>query len=181
MVDNDYTDKEDFATNKAVEFNNRDDNDGDNNDDNNGSDDDNDDDLYSKVATNKKRKKGTRSKQTTLKKTKSVAAAKRNKKSRHINNTTINHDYIISGEGDLVIEGDANGKDSDLDIDFFRERRYEKTKATNWTMHTNGQPGRVIHPIPFTGPAEFFCPNISEEELKGMVDVHGDVRFSKNL
>jgi hypothetical protein len=46
-------------------------------------------------------------------------------------------------------------------------------------MHADGQPGRVIHPILFTGPAEFFRPNISDEELKGMVDVHGNVRFSK--
>jgi hypothetical protein len=55
----------------------------------------------------------------------------------------------------------------------------KKTKATNWMMHVDGQPGRVIHPIPFTGLADFFCPNISDEELKGMVDVHGNVRFSK--
>jgi hypothetical protein len=104
MVDDDYTDKEDFAADEAIEFNNRDDNDGNNDNDDNGGDDDNDHGLYSKVATNKKRKKGTHSKQTTLKKTKSVVATKRNKKGRHINNTTINHDYVISGEGDSVIE-----------------------------------------------------------------------------
>ncbi len=46
-------------------------------------------------------------------------------------------------------------------------------------MHANGRPGRVIHPIPFTGLAEFFRPNISDKELKGMVDVHSNVRFSK--
>jgi hypothetical protein len=37
----------------------------------------------------------------------------------------------------------------------------------------------VIHLIPFTGLAEFFSPNLTDEELKGMVDVHGDIRFSK--
>ncbi len=63
-----------------------------------------------------------------------------------------------------------------MDIDLFKEQRYKKTKGTNWTMHTNGRPGRVIHPILFTGPAEVFCPNISDKELKGMVDVHGNVR-----
>jgi hypothetical protein len=50
-----------------------------------------------------------------------VAATKHNKKSQHINNTTINHDYVISGEGDSVVEGDADGEDSDFDIDFFKE------------------------------------------------------------
>ncbi len=147
MVDDDYTDKEDCAANEAIEFDNREDDKSDNKDDNNGGDDDNNDDLHSKDMTKKKRKKGTHSKQTTLKKTKSVAATKHNKKSRHINNTTINHDHVISGKGDSVVEGDANGKDSDFDIDFFEEQRYENTKATNWMIHTDGQPGRVIHPI----------------------------------
>jgi hypothetical protein len=80
MVDDDYTDKEDFSADKAIELNNWDNNDGNDDDNDNGSDDDEDDDLYSEVTTNKKRKKGTRSKQTTLKKTKSVAATKCNKK-----------------------------------------------------------------------------------------------------
>ena len=46
-------------------------------------------------------------------------------------------------------------------------------------MHANGQPGRVIHPIPFTGRAESFRPNIFDKELKGMVDEHVDIRFCK--
>jgi hypothetical protein len=62
MIDDDYTDKEDFAADEAIEFNNWDDDDGDDDDDNNGGDDDDDDDLYNEVAINKKRKKGTRSK-----------------------------------------------------------------------------------------------------------------------
>jgi hypothetical protein len=80
MVDDDYTDKEDFATDEAIEFNTRDDDDCNEDDNNNGSDNDNNDDLYSKVATNKKRIKETHLKQTTLKKTKSVVATKCNKK-----------------------------------------------------------------------------------------------------
>jgi len=46
-------------------------------------------------------------------------------------------------------------------------------------MHENGRPGREIWPIPYTGLAELFSPNLTEEELKGMVDVHGNIRFSK--
>jgi hypothetical protein len=45
--------------------------------------------------------------------------------------------------------------------------------------HKNGQDGREIHPILFTGPAEFFRPNLSDEEVKGMMNEHGDVRFHK--
>ena len=94
---------------------------------------------------------------------------------------------MLSGEGDPDFEGDADGnfegdvdgEDSDDDIDLFKEKRYEKTKAENWTMHENGRPRRDIQAIPFTGPAEFFGPNLTGEELKGMFDVHGNIRFFK--
>ena len=56
---------------------------------------------------------------------------------------------------------------------------YKKIKAKNWTMHESKWPGREIQPIPFTGPAEFFRPNLTDKELKGMLDEHGDIRFSK--
>jgi hypothetical protein len=49
------------------------------------------------------------------------------------------------------------------------------------TKHKNGQPGRVIHPTSFTGTSEFFCPNISEIEMKEMIDEHGNVSFHKNF
>ena len=120
MVDDDYTNKEDIAV---------DDNNGGDDEDNNGGENDKDNDLYSKVVTNKKRKKGTRSKQTTSKKTKSVTATKCNKNIRHINNTTtINHDYVTSGKGDSIVEGDTEGEDPDSDIDSFDLQRYEKNK-----------------------------------------------------
>ncbi len=54
-----------------------------------------------------------------------------------------------------------------------------KTNAKTWTKHVNDQPGRVIHPIVFTGPAELFCLNIFDKEIKEMIDVHGNVCFSK--
>jgi len=112
--------------------------------------------------------------------------SKKRHKSKGTNNTSINHDSVmLSGEGDPDFEGDADGnfegdvdgEDSDDDIDLFKEKRYEKTKAEKWTIHENGRPGRDIQAIPFTGPAEFFCPNLTGEELKGMFDVHGNIRF----
>jgi hypothetical protein len=60
---------------------------------------------------------------------------------------------------------------------FLRTRGTKKSKAKNWTKHTDGQPGRDIHPIPFGGTTEIFHPKVSEEELKGFTDKHGDIRF----
>jgi hypothetical protein len=135
MVDDDYTDKE-----EAIKFNNQDnkddDNDNDDNDDDDGDDGDDgngDNDLYilDVVTMEKKRKKGARSK---LK----SSMSKKWHKSKGTNNTSINHDSVmLSGEGDTDfegdadgdLEGDADGKDSDDDIDFFEEKRYEKTKS----------------------------------------------------
>jgi hypothetical protein len=100
-------------------------------------------------------------------------------KGRHNNNTSINHDFVISGKGDADIEGDADGKDSDDNVDLFEEKRFEKTNATNWTKHKNGQPGRDIYPISFTGTSEFFPPNITDKEMKEMIDKHSNIRFHK--
>ncbi len=69
---------------------------------------------------------------------------------------------MTSCKGDADLEIDADDEDDlDEDVDFFNEKRYEKTKPTNWMKHANGQLERAIHPILFTGPAEFFHPNIS--------------------
>ncbi len=46
-------------------------------------------------------------------------------------------------------------------------------------MHKNRQPGREIYPIPLTGMSEFFHPSISNKEMKGMINKHGNVRFQK--
>jgi hypothetical protein len=90
---------------------------------------------------------------------------------------------LRSGERDTDgKEGDTDGysggdNDSDLDNDFFEDKRYKKLKAKNWTNHTDGRPGRKIYPIPFGGTTQTFCPKVSEEELKGFTDKHGDIRF----
>jgi hypothetical protein len=155
----------------AINLDYRDDDDDDDNkgDDGNNKDDDDGDDYIEAVATTeKKRKKGKSS------------TSKKQHKSKGMSNTPINHDSVmLSGKGDADFEGDADGEDSDDDIDLFEEKRYEKTKAKNWTKHKNGQPGREICLIPFTGPAEFFRPNLSDDEVKGMMDEHGNIRFHK--
>jgi len=165
MVDDDFTDKEIVDGDEDVDFfDSRDDAVNDANDADDGS--------YSEgaPATKKKRKK-----------TGGKRATKRNKT---LNSTTINPDLVLrSGERDADgEEGDADGysggdDDIDSDNDFFENKRYEKSKAKICTKHTDGQPGREIHPIPFGGTADTFCPKVSEEELKGFTDEHGDIRF----
>jgi hypothetical protein len=81
-------------------------------------------------------------------------------------------------------EGNTDGysggdEDSDSDNDFFEQKRNKKSKAKNWTKHTDGQPGREIHPIPFGGTTETFFPKVSAEELRGFTDKHGDIRFCR--
>ena len=171
MVDDDYTNKEDAVVDKeATEFNDQDNNNNDNNEGDDGcNDDDEGDDYIEAVATTeKKRKKG------------NLSTSRKWHKSKGTTNTPINHDSVmLSGEGDADFEGDTDSEDSDDDIDLFKEKRYEKTKAKNWTKRKNGRPGREIHPIPFTGSAEFFWPSLSDNEVKGMMDEHDDIRFHK--
>jgi hypothetical protein len=140
MVDDDYTDMEDVAVNKeTIEFDIRNNNNQENGN-NDDCDDDNNDDkddnvFYSKVTATKKRKKGTRLKPMTSKKRKPKGTIKRNNKSRHNSNTSINHDFVVCGEGYTDVEVDADGKESNKDIDLFEEKRYKKTNAANWTKH----------------------------------------------
>ena len=51
-------------------------------------------------------------------------------------------------------------------------------KAANWTV-LNGDNGRTIEPIPFTGESEEFSVKITDEEVAGLKDDNGDIRFTK--
>jgi len=174
MVDDDFIDKEIVDGDEDVDFfDSRNDAVNDANDAADGS--------YSEgaPATKEKRKKGA------TKKMGGKRATKRNKTCQ-LNNTTINPDLVLqSGKRDTDgEEGNTDGysggdDDSNSDNDFFEEKRYKKMKAKNWTKHTDGRPGREIHPIPFGGMAETFRPKVSEEELKGFTDEHGDIRFCR--
>jgi hypothetical protein len=53
-------------------------------------------------------------------------------KSWHNNNTSINHDSAVSGDGDADFERDVDGEDLDNNIDLFEEQRYTKTNKNNW-------------------------------------------------
>ena len=47
---------------------------------------------------------------------------------------------------------------------------YSLTKSMDWTVLKNGQPGRPIAPVPYTGGNEFFSVKMDFEKVKGMVD-----------
>jgi hypothetical protein len=184
MVDNDYTDMEDVVVDEeAIEFNNRNADDQENGDnDNCDNDDDNDDNnnvLYSEVVATKKRKKGTRLKPMTSKKRKSKGMTKRNKKT----GTLVTHQstmilWYVARVTRTLRETQMPRTLTRMQICSRRRCTKEPTQQIGRSTK-NGQPGRVIHPIPFTGTSEFFCPNISEIEMKEMIDEHGDVRFHK--
>ena len=111
MVNDDYTNKEDAVVDKeTIKFNGRDDDNNNENEGDNGGNDNNDNGNYyiEAVATTKKRKKG------------KLSISRKQHTSKGTTNTPINHDSVmLSGEGDTDFEGDADGKDSDNDIDLF--------------------------------------------------------------
>ncbi len=77
-------------------------------------------------------------------------------------------------EGDVV--GDVVG-DVDVNNDNFAEGRYEKTKKHNWVMHADGQPGRAVESIPFSGQKSEFRTKVMTEELARMYNGNSDLCF----
>ena len=60
-------------------------------------------------------------------------------------------------------------------------RRYSKTDCNDWNTVdvANGQRGRAIEPIPWTGGDEEFTVNATEEEIESFKDTKGEIRFEK--
>ena len=76
---------------------------------------------------------------------------------------------------------DGNAGDADNDTDE-EDIVVGCTEAKDWTRVTqeNLCAGRWIDPIPYTpceGDGELFDVKISDEDLKGLIDKHGDLRF----
>ena len=49
---------------------------------------------------------------------------------------------------------------------------YSLTKSSDWTVPKNGQPGRPVAPVPYTGGDELFSmkAKMDFEKVKGMMD-----------
>jgi hypothetical protein len=80
-------------------------------------------------------------------------------------------------DDDEVVVGDALDADDD-------EVVVGRTDAKDWKKVTeaNLRAGRRIDPIPYTpreGDGDLFDVKISEEDLKGLFDDHGDIRFHR--
>ena len=58
---------------------------------------------------------------------------------------------------------------------------YKMTRPEYWGMINGTRIGRRIDPILFTGVSKDFEVKISTEELKGLFDAQGDIRYHKVL
>ena len=56
---------------------------------------------------------------------------------------------------------------------------YSMTKSSDWTVLKNGQPGRPVAPVLYTGGDELFGLKMDIEKVKGMMDANGDLRYSR--
>jgi len=55
-------------------------------------------------------------------------------------------------------------------------RRYTMTKSKHWTRRDSGE-GRVMEPVPYTGPSELFDIKLEDGDLEKMKDGRGTIRF----
>ena len=52
---------------------------------------------------------------------------------------------------------------------------YTQTDPMSWTVLKDGEDGRPIEPIPYTGESEELSVKITDEELAGLKDDNGDI------
>ena len=77
-------------------------------------------------------------------------------------------------------DGSDNDNESD-DGEDTEPRIYARTDPRHWKCYKNGEAGRTVNPIPFTGKDEEFKPDISDDQAKLLMDENGDIRFYKVL
>ena len=58
-------------------------------------------------------------------------------------------------------------------------KEYIKTNPENLTVLKDGEDGRKINPVPYTGESEEFSVNLSDEEPARVKDGNGDIQFSE--
>ncbi len=58
---------------------------------------------------------------------------------------------------------------------------YSLTKSSDWTVPKNGQPGRPVAPVHYTGGDELFSVKVKMdfEKVKRMMDANGYLRYSR--
>ena len=58
---------------------------------------------------------------------------------------------------------------------------YERTYLIDWNLYKNGEPGRTVQLVPYTGSATYFSVKISTAELTTLKNEYGDIPFHKVL
>ena len=58
-------------------------------------------------------------------------------------------------------------------------RLFARTEAEDWTHVKEGESGRDVSPIPYTGKQEQFDVKLTDEELGQLTDASGDIRYHK--
>ena len=94
-------------------------------------------------------------------------------------------DDVLIKEGsadDAVVEeeGSADAPDEPCPPAMIGPKKlYSLTKSTDWTMLKNGQPGRPVAPVPYTGGNELFSVKMYIDKVQEMRDANGDLRHSR--
>ena len=58
---------------------------------------------------------------------------------------------------------------------------YERTDPIDWNLYKNGEPGRTVHSVLYTGSATYFSVKIFTAELTTLKDEYGNIRLHKVL
>ncbi|KAL7523294.1 hypothetical protein ACHAXR_000112, partial [Thalassiosira sp. AJA248-18] len=111
-------------------------------------------------------------------------AGRRERPSRHRpTNRTINNDLSpgdTSTDDDTTTDDASENPASSSEDESEGEQNdtiYRRTDPSEWKRIGGRSRARIIEPIPFTGDNTNFTINISDDELKGLKDSSGDIRF----
>jgi hypothetical protein len=93
-------------------------------------------------------------------------------------------DDVLAEEGsadDVVVEeeGSADAPEEPCLPAAIGPKVYSLTKSMDWTVLKNGQPGRPVAPVPYTGGDELFSVKMEFDKVKGMMDANGELRYSR--
>ncbi|KAL7527968.1 hypothetical protein ACHAXR_007787 [Thalassiosira sp. AJA248-18] len=98
-------------------------------------------------------------------------------------NRTINNDLSADDtpiEDDEASENPASSSDEESDDEGEQNNTiYTRTDPSEWKRIGGRSRAHIIEPIPFTGDNKIFTINITDDELKGLKDNSGDIRFEK--
>ena len=86
-----------------------------------------------------------------------------------------------SGVDDVVVEeeGSADAPEEPCLPAAIGPKLYSLTKSSDCTVLKNGQPGRPVVPVFYTGGDELFNVKMDIAKVKGMMDANGDLQYSR--